>query len=499
MEVLEGEEPADIIYDTLEPLDVSWRERQKVMQIAIDDEVEFTRKFALVHSAPVTVDNRTVLGTVDFFDDGIEPIDSLYDFILDHDLEAHMESIIRAIIPLVCSNLSCYRDAPIMWAQDIVDENDENIGAVEILYLQEPVDAVDTFIISHGLSLELREIILQQVCVELECSRSVPIVFRQMVSDENGDAIGAIEIMEGEEVIDAVVRFIRIYRPPADEIALKNLLFQKACPSGRVKCTRNVAVIFEERITLDDSENPPALLTIYENQEPADIVYSWCQEKNIDLTYFPNLVETVCSSEIVSCGRRAPLIYGPQTISDKDGERIGVFQVEMFQEPIDAIYRFFAKHGLFQKKWEMLDVLDQFCSYSQLEGKCNRRKAIKYSNRSFENFGNLVIWEDEEVIDKLYRFRRRHNLTLEDQMESFAIICQDDEVYCERTRAIILEVKNLNWKEYDKFGNSTCTRQYAGWQHIAPGKNGHSAFREWVLKQARREFVKQVSHERAIF
>jgi hypothetical protein len=61
------------------------------------------------------------------------------------------------------------------------------------------------------------------------CSRVIPVVFRKAIKDKDGNFKGNIEIFEDEEVIDAVVRFIRKSKLSLDEITLKNYMIQQAC------------------------------------------------------------------------------------------------------------------------------------------------------------------------------------------------------------------------------------------------------------------------------
>jgi hypothetical protein len=83
------------------------------------------------------------------------------------------------------------------------------------------------------------------------------------------------------------------------------------------------------------------------------------------------------------------------------------------------------------------------------------------------NVGRLLVWEHEEVIDKLYEKRIEHNLTLDDQMKSFSAICHSKNIYCSRTRAVVYKLSGITKRDYEKFGNETCSRKYAGWQYLA--------------------------------
>jgi hypothetical protein len=136
-----------------------------------------------------------------------------------------------------------------------------------------------------------------------------------------------------------------------------------------------------------------------------------------------------------------------------------------------ALYNFFSRYHLFQKNWDFKALVHQVC---QLPSSiCNRNVALKYFSEDFlmgaenKHVGPLIIWENEEVIDKLYEKRMEYNLTLEDQMKSFSLICHREDVHCSRTRAIIYKLTAITKRDFEKFGNETCDRKYAGWQYLS--------------------------------
>ena len=295
-------------------------------------------------------------------------------------------------------------------------------------------------------------------------------VYRKTINDESGKSIGTVEVLENEEVVDAVVRFGRKVNFPFDINALKKHFLSEACTISKVKCTRDYAILYDRGIKIEDGSSLGHLV-ITEYDEPADKIYEWCKKHEISDDYFHNLVSTVCSTDGITCNRSAPLIFGPQRISGPEGEYVGDYQVELGEEPVDALYRFFAKYRLFQQNWDMASTLNQLCQLPALVGKCNRKKAIKYFNNNFTvgniHIGSIIIWEDEEVIDKMYELRKKYNLTLHDQMSTFTIICQKDEIYCGRTRAILVKLDDINKSDFEHFGNETCLRYYAGWQFMS--------------------------------
>lgn len=183
----------------------------------------------------------------------------------------------------------------LLWAHSIQSENGQNLGRLEIYEGQDAVQVADAFvqnITSHvggdiiGDPTDFRSNLLDIVCESssISCSTKVPLMYRKTVSDEHGNTLGAVEIYENEEVIDAVVRFLRESKANVDEIALKNYMFQQACGLDRVLCTRNVAVVFDQMIQENDG-SPIDRLVIYENEEPADKVYQWCKDNNVETYY----------------------------------------------------------------------------------------------------------------------------------------------------------------------------------------------------------------------
>ncbi|KAL3804577.1 hypothetical protein ACHAW5_008750 [Stephanodiscus triporus] len=152
------------------------------------------------------------------------------------------------------------------------------------------------------------ENLLNFVCKAIVCSQVIPVVLRKAIKDKDGNFKGNIEIFRDEEVIDAVVRFIRKSKLSLDEIALKNYIFRQACGISHLRFTRNVAVVYQQRINAVDGSHIN-VLTINENEEPADAVYRWCQENNVGIRYMESIMNVVYGSELVVCKRREPVYF----------------------------------------------------------------------------------------------------------------------------------------------------------------------------------------------
>eukprot|EP00804_Cyclotella_cryptica_P019004 CCRYP_006482-RA/>CCRYP_006482-RA protein AED:0.06 eAED:0.03 QI:0/0/0/1/1/1/5/0/940 len=457
IEILRGQEPADVIYSALKPYGVGFEGRQKLFQ-EIKGRIPYTREHALVFSQNIVLEgDESFSEKFVLYDDGKEPVDAIYDFAKTHSIESHFESMAKALLPKVCELALCKRERPSVWQNPIVDEG-KQLGVLDILLGDEPIDIIDKFVqrirAATSDQISYRQKLLVEVCKSIKCTRSTPIVYRKSIKNENGQKIGDVEILENQEVIDGTSQFIRKSGAKVDEIALKNYMLQDACRNSRVKCTRNVAVIFTKKLQREDG-SPINTLTIYENEEPADKIYQFCQE-NASMDYLEGIISKVCDSEGVKCARRDP-VYFSIAISGPEGEFIDSFQIKVNEEPVDA-------NGLFKKKWDFDGLVNQICEKPNVE--CRRRVPLKYFDRNFTMggipIGQLEIWGNQEVVDVLYNIRRHYNLTVDEQRASFSDICHRDTVYCERTQAVVFKKTGITKLDYEKFGNETCKRQFVG-------------------------------------
>ena len=302
--------------------------------------VPHSREHALLFSQNITLeDDISFSERLNVYDDGSEPIDVLYDFSVKHSIEERFHDLSNALLPKLCENVVCKRNTPIIWRNPISNEEDgKQLGTLNILLGDEPIDAIDNFVqriatASVPNRVAFRQNLLGVVCQTLNCTRSTPIVYKKSIKDERGQHIGDVEVLENQEVIDGTYEFLMKSGPVADEIALKNYLLQDACKHPRVKCTRNVAIVFTKTFTREDGSafNP---LTIFENEQPADKVYQFCQNEN-GLEYYDGIIQIVCDTDGVECARREP-VYFSIPITGPEGEHIDTFEIKVNQEPVDA-------------------------------------------------------------------------------------------------------------------------------------------------------------------
>jgi len=474
----EGEEVADAIFSAMLPYGSSFNDREQIMKEAKRDGIQYERDHALLFSKRILL-NETFNSTLDIFDNGQEPIDTIFNFTRRIGNEGSLKQLSDSILPEVCKMLPCQRSMPIVWSQPIIGADGSVLGNLQIETNEEPVDAIDRFVETFSLGQEFRTDMLKVICNQITCKRNSPVVFSQSIKDQNGQHIGDVEILEEEEVVDAVVRFMRLLSQniQLDDITLKNYFFQNACGNPRLKCTRMVANIYNRNFTLEDGSLLGELI-VTEHEEPVDKIYRWCEEKQVDDSYISYIVNKVCSDDLVFCKRKRPLVFS-KPLNDPDGKVIGNLEVELDEEPVDSLYRFFAKHKLFEMGWDFPSVSNQICSLPEVT--CNRNEAIKFFKRNFTmgglEVGPITVMENEEVIDKLYQKRIEFNLTAEDQMQTFSEICIRDDVYCARTQAIIYKLIDITKKDFEKYGNETCSRKYAGWQFLSSVHNSYLTFK----------------------
>ena len=211
-------------------------------------------------------------------------------------IENAFDEISQLVMPQMCQHLQCAYLTPIVLSRWITGQDGKMIGNIEIRKDEEPVDVVDRFVVRNDLSEVYRNYILELICKDIVCKRSRPVIFRKAISDESGGNLGLVEILEGDEVIDAVVRFLRKSNIPMDEMALKNFFLQHACQYERLKCSRVIAHVFDN-IIKDDNNTTIGKLIITEAEEPADKIDVFCKQHDLSEGYYVALVDKVCEND----------------------------------------------------------------------------------------------------------------------------------------------------------------------------------------------------------
>ncbi|GMI07595.1 hypothetical protein TrVE_jg3201 [Triparma verrucosa] len=478
--IFEGEDAREAVISFCGDYGIGEEDAQMLIEEVKKEGIEVLDAGRVVWQQDVSLEAGVSLGTVYVHADE-EPADAISAFLYENMGEDKLESLydraLEVLTSLACKTVPCTRLQPLIWSENVEDDEGNYIGTVEVLEGVEPIDAIAHFCSHFQLSVDYRAAILEACCEEVECTRVSPRVYQQRINDESGNLIGNVEILEGEEVVDAVVKFVIDNQVTLDIIALKNHFFQTACDIPGTVCTRNKAKLWEKNIVNHEKESL-GMMAIMDDREPVDQIWDFLANKIEDeydrTNFFFNMKPVICEGKYVICSREAPLIFGPQPMTGPEGVTVGALSVMLGEEPIDATYKLFARAGLFEKKWDFRAVFDQICAFPGLEGKCLRQEALKYSKRNATvgdvNIGDIAVWEHEEVIDVCYRKRIEYNLTVSQQMELFNGICALKDVYCERSRAVLYqEVVNKRDYDYEEYAdnNSTCPRKYCGWRFIA--------------------------------
>eukprot|EP00804_Cyclotella_cryptica_P003374 CCRYP_012857-RA/>CCRYP_012857-RA protein AED:0.11 eAED:0.11 QI:321/1/0.5/1/1/0.5/2/0/258 len=217
LELFENQEPADAVYNfaRLHGLDVSQR-GDILDNICLS--LSCTRKQALLWSTAVDVDNEAH----ELFQlyEGEEAADAVHEFVSRHKLADEFRA---AIMKKACAVVECKRLEPVIYTKTVNNEQGKQLGILTILKGVEPIDAIDQFVQSIGIEASDRNATRNQlfnlVCSSIECNRSKPLVYRKSVNDENGQNIGELEILEGEEVLDRVDTFLGTLNSNFDKAA----------------------------------------------------------------------------------------------------------------------------------------------------------------------------------------------------------------------------------------------------------------------------------------
>jgi len=259
IEVEEGQEPADVIFRALKPFNLLYSQRRLVMEQVKKENVPHTRENAFVFDQRLVVDNETSY-QYQLFDDGSEPIDRLYQFARANKLESYWDQLATAVFPATCLQVLCQRQDPLLWTGTIKRENGTAFGVASVFKGQEPIDAVDAFCQVHQLSKRYREEIIKAVCTEISCLRDVPVVYRKKVDNESGVTLGMVEVMEDEELTDALTRFLSSTALSMEEPRLREYFFQDACGNPRIKCSKPFTINYDNRLV---DENGTELGQLY--------------------------------------------------------------------------------------------------------------------------------------------------------------------------------------------------------------------------------------------
>ncbi|KAL3768897.1 hypothetical protein ACHAWO_010611 [Cyclotella atomus] len=182
IEILRGQEPADVIFAALKPLGVTFEGRRQVFQDIKAANIPFSREHALLFSENILLaDDGEFSERFVLLDDGREPVDVIYEFAREHSIVQHFSDLAAALLPQLCAIAVCSREVPLVFLNSINDEDGRHSFKRQAYTLK-----------LFGYSQEL----LGVVCSSITCTRSVPVVYRKDLNNVNGQHVGGLEILE---------------------------------------------------------------------------------------------------------------------------------------------------------------------------------------------------------------------------------------------------------------------------------------------------------------
>lgn len=423
-----------------------------------------------------------------------EPVDAVYEFGIKYGLTREQR---YNVLVSVCNSkkITCKRDSPLVFSQDILDEHKEVAGTLEVLEHEEPVDAIHQFVVSKQLPFSAREQLMKVVCNKLMCQRKEAVVFQQnfvledgvnlgnlvvlegqevadvvhqfggqyldanmrynmvkQICEKNGTTcsrdrpvllstpimgdndtlIGNLQVLENEESVDAIYKFARTYNMSKPE---RYNLLVRLCELQRTPCNRDRAVLFSAPIAGPNGERLDDIV-VYEDEEPADVVYKFALMYSMDRPMWTGIIHQICSSDsdMVHCERESPIVFSAP-VAAENGSTLGYIHIEDGQEPVDAVGPFCKKHDL--GKDQRLNILQGVCRASGIP--CARAKMLYYTRTIKKANGDLLgyfnILEDEEPVDKIYEFGIKHGLDFDERKALLVDTCWDGQGRFNCTRA----------------------------------------------------------------
>jgi hypothetical protein len=242
IDILRGQEPADVIFASLKPYGVTLEGRRQLFQEVKAANIPFSRELALLFSENIRLaDNEEFSERFELLDDGSEPVDVLFQFARVHSIKDRFKDLAAVLLPKLCAAAVCTRDLPLVFQNAVNDEDGKELGTLSISLGEEPVDVIDQFLLQAQViaskQLGFRKNLLDVVCQSAKCTRTLPVVYRKSLNNVNGRNVGGIEILEGTDasgIVDMLVQ--RINATSEERAVIKNQILRDACANDRVKC-----------------------------------------------------------------------------------------------------------------------------------------------------------------------------------------------------------------------------------------------------------------------
>ena len=149
----------------------------------------------------------------------------------------------------------------------------DNFATFRAAAYGEPADIIDRWASEHNLNKTIRDAVIRSLCQRdtIHCSREIPRVFSITVSDLSDKLL---EILEGEEAADAILKYIRKAGAPLHR---RIQIFNIACARPRVLCTRRRGLYYKANI-----HGINETFAMWEDDlEPMDALYKFGKRHNL--------------------------------------------------------------------------------------------------------------------------------------------------------------------------------------------------------------------------
>lgn len=340
---------------------------------------------------------------------------------------------LTAVVWLSIASLLVAVAAQVVWQSDIpirspLAPSGQAFKRFQLLYGQEPVDALESFRVAHAQDRVWRDQILRQICNQhnqLQCSRDRAVVFSTQINSPDGAPMDVLKIFEDEEPADVLLEFARRNQIKDDQ---RQVLLDTVCQRPTVRCSRRQALLYRQLISAEDQVEI-GTLDIYEYIEPIDQIHRFVIDHELPERVTDQLMQRVCQQ--AACHRNVPLVYNREVALNAH-QVLGALQILASDEPVDVIYAFGLQHGL-EKSYRQ-NLAQRVCAEKYVT--CNRMAPIVFAAPIMDpngtRVGVLEITEDQELADAVYEFAQKTNITIEYRHSLLRTLCGRQGILCTR-------------------------------------------------------------------
>lgn len=409
----EGEEVADAAYRFAKRVNISDDLRFSLVRTLCGrNNITCTRGYARLRTLPVGDEAGIRLGVIEVFE-GQEPADAVFEFVEQHgltyqDSQKLLDVLCETAVPGVPApliddqeegekvRLICNRFAPVIFRVPISAQNGSQLGVLEVLSDEEPADAIAKFGNQHGLSTEEKQSIWTGVCKAsgLPCTRSTGIMYQAVYTLPSG-AQERLDFYDGVEPTDIIYDYGLMRNLTLQE---RKLFLFEVCnePRHRPNCTRAEPMLIKVPV-YESADKKLGDVEILEGQEPVDVVYTFMEKHDLFQTAPLNtsLLEVICNSTRVECRRPTPR----RTLFSMQATYYGISHTLSYVQPESDWHCEQSQGG--QKCVHYVEILSrEFCATHMFDWQgCETR--ILEALRSQLGFYEEGLWRSKNLYAKL--------------------------------------------------------------------------------------------------